>query len=149
MSDDTLPGLDDQTPPAGPFITDLIMDALASEARMELPKMGAINACKTNAEVEALYDGWNHQMYAFLMHATLAHVLIRIEENHPNLAAGIAQEVRDFLDAGDVYNELIWDWATNRGMDPEQIRAEVLAKHAEWLATVPRHLQTGVERDIP
>lgn len=148
MTDDILPGLDDRTPPAAPFIADLLRDALVSDERMTLPDFDALHACKTNAEVEALYDPWYHHLFAFLMHATLAHVLIRIEENHPNLAAGLAAEVKDYLDAGDTYPELIWDWATARGLDPEQIRAKERTQHEEWLNTVPRHLQTATELDM-
>ena len=146
---EALPGLEDQTPPATEYIKELLRYALISDDAMQLPERDAIDACKTNAEVEALYDRWYHHTYAFLMHATLAHVLIRLEENHPNLAAGLAAEVQDFLDAGDAYPEWVWDWAEKRGLDPEKIRADARTKREEWLDTVPKHLQTGSELDIP
>jgi hypothetical protein len=137
MSDE-LPGLEDQTPPAGPFIEDLLKQALVSEDLMTLPPLGATDDCKTNAEVEAVYAAWYRDVHAFLWHASLAHVLIRLEENHPNLAAGLAHEVKEFLEAGDVYPEWVWEWATDRGMDPAQIRAEARQKRADWLAAAPR-----------
>ncbi|ANJ26790.1 hypothetical protein [Agromyces aureus] len=144
---DTLPGLEDQTPPAGPFIVSLLTNALIADDAMTLPELAATADCKTNAEVEAHYAAWYRDTYTFLMHASLAHVLIRLEENHPNLAAGIAAEVKDWLEAGDAYPELIWEWATKRGLDPEKIRADARTAHEEWLATVPRHLHTAVPLD--
>jgi hypothetical protein len=149
VTEEKLPGLEDQTPPAGPFIALLLKDALVADDAMHLPELEAIRACKTNAEIEALYDRWHHHTYAFLMHATLAHMLIRVEESHPNLAAGLAAEVKGFLDAGDAYPEWVWERAQARGIDPEQIRADARTKHEEWLNTVPRHLQTATELDVP
>lgn len=149
MTESTLPGLEDATPPAGPFIADLLRDALVSDDRMTMPEPDAIRACKTNAEVEALYDSWYHHVHAFLMHACLAHVLIRLEETSPNLAAGLADEVRGYLDDGGLYGELVWQWAEERGLVPEDIRTDARNRREEWLNTLPRHLQTGVELDIP
>lgn len=148
MTAEALPGMEDQTPPVGPFIVKLLESALISDDRMNLPERDAIEGCKTNAEVEALYDPWYHHTYAFLMHAALAHILIRIEETQPNLAAGLAAEVEDYLDAGDAYPEWVWQWAEERGLVPEEIRTEARTRREEWLATLPRHLQTGVELDI-
>lgn len=149
MSEEKLPGLEDQTPPAGPFIEGLLKDALVSGDAMHLPDLEAIHACKTNAEVEALYAPWYRDLHGFLFTASLAHVLIRLEENHPNLAAGLAAEVKDYLDAGDTYQEWVWEWAKARGLDPEQIPADARKAHDEWLNTVPRHLQTVTELDVP
>lgn len=149
MASDALPGLEDQTPPAGPFIESLLKNALIADDAMTLPELAETADCKTNTEVEAHYAAWYRDTYMFLMHASLAHVLIRLEENHPNLAAGLAAEVKDWLDAGDAYPEWVWDWAVKRGLDPEQIRADARERHEEWLNTVPRHLQTAVPLDIP
>jgi hypothetical protein len=149
VSENALPGLDDRTPPAGPWIKDLLESALISHDRMELPELEATRACKTNAEVEALHDAWYHHTYAFLMHSALAHVFIRLEENHPNLAAGLAAEVKDWIESGDAYPEWIWEWASERGLDPDEVIASARRGREEWLHTVPKHLQTGVELDIP
>lgn len=149
MTDTALPGMADQTPPAAPFIAGLLEDALIADDRMKLPDWDAVKECTTNAEVRAMYEPYFHELHAFLFSATLAHVLIRLEENHPKLAAGIAAEVKDWLDAGDAYPEWVWQWAEERGLDPEKVRADARTAHEEWLNTVPRHLQTGVELDIP
>lgn len=149
MTTNALPGMEDQTPPAGPFIADLLEGALIANDRMKLPDFGLIETCKTNAEIDALYLPYFNDLHALFYNACLAHVLIRVEENHPNLAAGLAAEVKDWLEAGDAYPEWIWEWATNRGLDPEKIIADARAAAEERLNTLPRHLQTGVELDIP
>lgn len=148
MTAEPLPSMEDFTPPATEFIKSQLESALIAFDRMELPSTEARDACKTNAEIDALYAPWLRDIHSFLSHATLAHVLIKVEENHPNLAAGIAHEVDAFLDAGDIYNEAVYDWAKHCGMDPEQIVADARTQHDEWLNTVPRHLQTGVPLDI-
>ncbi len=142
MTDETLPGLEENTPPAAPFIKTLLSEGLIAYDRMELPPADAAAALATNADVEALYAPWHRDLHDFLWAATLAHVLIRLEENHPNLAAGIAREVDQFLDAGDAYPEWIWEWATDRGLNPDEIIADARAKHEAWLASAPRKFTT-------
>ncbi len=144
---DTLPGLEDQTPPAGPFIAELLEGALIANDGMKLPALELIQACTTNAEIDALYLPFFNDMHALFYNATLAHVLIRLEANHPNLAAGLAAEVRSYLDDGGLYGELVWDWAEKRGLDPEKIIADARTAAEERLNTVPRHLQTAVPLD--
>lgn len=143
MSDqEALPGLADDTPPADEFIRKLLIDALIADRSENLPELSASRACATNAEVAALYAPWNAATYAFLMHAVTAHLLIRIHETSPNLAAGLAREVEDYLDAGDAYPEWVWEWATARGINTEETIETARAKHAAWLAA-PRTPPAG------
>lgn len=141
MTTDTLPGLEDDTPPAGSFIDENLRDALAMYDRLDhngLPSIEALNAAASNSEVRALYAAWHRDLCGFLLSATLSHILIRLEENHPRLAAGLAHEVKQCSEAGDFYGEAVWEWAEERGLNPEQIVAEARAKDAAWLAAEPR-----------
>jgi len=131
---DTLPGLEDDTPPAAPFIAELLTQALVDFDRSNIPTLEASRACKTNAERDALYAPYLRDLYSFLWHSSLAHVLIRVEESSPNLAAGIAHEVQQWLDAGDAYPEWVYDWAKSRGLDPETIVREAGEARTAWLA---------------
>lgn len=136
---ETLPGFEDDTPPAGPFIKTLIEQAFTAFEASDLPSVEARDACKTKGEVAALYAPYFSHLYAALWSASLAHALILVRESSPNLAAAIAHQVKDALDDGGLYLELIWDWADAEGMEPQVLSDQAKAAVA----------QTNAERDHP
>lgn len=119
--------------PAEAGIEEALRQALIYNDRMNLPRVDAKEVCATNAELEALYTPWYRDLHAFLQGAILAHVLIRVTEVSPRLANEIAHEVQEWCDAGDTYPEWIWEWANERGMDPDALVAKAKADTAEWL----------------
>lgn len=66
---------------------------------------------------------WHEQLYIMLWHGSIADLLIQIQTNFPHAADQIA---RDFVARGEDEGngEWIWEWATERGLDPEQIIEE-------------------------
>jgi hypothetical protein len=123
-----------QKPIFDAFLASSLKQALISWDLSDLPPYEAVMACKTNAEVSALYAQYHADLHAFLWHATMAHFMIRLEEVAPPIAWAITADVKDYLDSGDAYTEWIWDWATTRGIDAEAVTTEARAKHAAWLA---------------
>lgn len=117
------------------LLTDSLRWALIADDQMELPEVAPEGM--SNAEREAHYAAWYRDIYTFLKHAVIAHFLVRLHENIPRVAEAIAAEVHEFLEAGDAYPEWVWQWAAERGMDPDAIVAEARAKRAEWLAQRP------------
>lgn len=123
------------------LLRDSLRYAIVADNLMELPEVPP--AGMSNGEREAYYAAWHRDVYAFLKHSVIAHFLIRLHENVPRIAEAIAAEVSEFLEAGDAYPEWVWQWATDRGMDPEAIIAEARAKREEWLARPPHGEQKG------
>ncbi|MEA9983680.1 hypothetical protein [Subtercola sp. RTI3] len=135
--DTPLQGVDFEPPKAlvfEEFLKESLSAALIYEDRMKLPEFGATDASKTHADAQAIYADYFRDLHAFLWHATTAHFLIRMQENVPRVAEAIAAEVKSWLEYGDLYQEWIWDWARERGMDPEKIRSEARMEHQAWLA---------------
>jgi hypothetical protein len=118
------------------FVADHLRDGLIYEDLMVLPPWDAEYAL--NSDREDAYQPFYSAMNGFHFNAVLAHVLIRVKEANPDLAASIGAEVESYIDAGDAYPEWIWDWATEAGLDPEKIRAEAREKRAAWLAEPTR-----------
>jgi len=79
-------------------------------------------------------------MYRYLMHlqayigaAVTVDLLHTIQGMAPGLADGIARQFDWTHDSGES-GELLWDWATERGLDPEELieaaKAEISKKEA-------------------
>lgn len=129
--------------PAEKMIEEFLKSALASNHTDALPDLNAADECKTKGELAALYAPFYSELYSFLFHAAIAHILIRVQDSYPAFAAGIAAEVADFIEDGGAYDEWVWEWADKRGLDPDRLIAEAKAHREEWV-TKPH-----VKRTIP
>ena len=66
-------------------------------------------------------------LQAFIQASAITDLLQTIQRMAPGLADGIARDFDSLHESGEV-GELLWEWATERGLDPEQIIEE--AKHS-------------------
>lgn len=74
---------------------------------------------KSDAAMAAQYKSLMH-LQAYIGSVTRVDLLRTIQGIAPGLADGIAREF-DFTHETGESGELLWDWATERGIDPEQI----------------------------
>lgn len=82
----------------------------------------------TKAKEQARAE-WRLHLYIATWQGSVADLLIQIQEAFPSAADQIA---RDFHERGEEGNgEWIWDWATQRGLDPEKIQNDARAKWKE------------------
>ena len=66
----------------------------------------------------------NMHLFAYLLDAVIADVLIEVQGYNRAWADTMADALEDKLEGGDYYPEMLWQWATERGLDPEAIAAE-------------------------
>lgn len=66
----------------------------------------------------------------FVTHSIVADLFSTIQRVAPDEADGIAGLFVAQSESGDYYPEIIWDWMTARGIDPERIRTETAAEIA-------------------
>lgn len=68
-------------------------------------------------------SAWLLELFLGIWHESMADLLIQIQTHFPAAADQIA---RDFHDRGEdgCNGEWVWEWATERGLDPEAIRVE-------------------------
>lgn len=81
---------------------------------------------KSDKAQVVMYKSLMH-LQAFIQSAAITDLLQIIQRMAPGLADGIARDFDSLHESGEV-GELLWEWATERGLDPEQIIEE--AKHA-------------------
>jgi len=66
----------------------------------------------------------NMHLFAYLLNAVTADVLIEVQGYNRAWADTMADALEDKLEGGDYYPEMLWQWATERGLDPEAVAAE-------------------------
>lgn len=69
-------------------------------------------------------------LHAHIQSAAVANLLQTIQGMAPGLADGIARDFNDLFEWGET-GELLWEWATDRGLDPEAIAEEAQFKLAQ------------------
>ncbi|AYR01586.1 hypothetical protein PP639_gp086 [Arthrobacter phage Seahorse] len=73
----------------------------------------------------------NMHCFSYLLDAVIADVLIEIQGYSRTWADSMAEALNNKLEWGDYYPEQLWHWATERGLDPEEITEKAKAKFAE------------------
>lgn len=73
----------------------------------------------------------NMHLFAYLLDSVIADMLIQIQGVNSSWADKAAAELDDKLEGGDYYPEMLWEWAIERGLDPESITAKAKARIAE------------------
>jgi len=63
----------------------------------------------------------NMHLFAYLLDSVIADVLQQIQGVNRAWADKAAGELEDRLECGDYYPEMLWQWATDRGLDPDSI----------------------------
>lgn len=63
----------------------------------------------------------NMHLFASLLDSVIVDLLQQIQGVNRTWADKAAANLDDALECGDYYPEMIWDWATKRGLDPEAI----------------------------
>jgi hypothetical protein len=73
----------------------------------------------------------NMHLFSYLLDSVIADVLMQIQGVNRTWADKAAAELEDKLDGGDYYPEMLWEWAHDRGLDPETIIEKAKARIAE------------------
>lgn len=113
------------------IIKDYLTAALAHSAVQQDAFNTRMDVPREDVEATKLARAkWHNQLYVQLWHASIADLLIQIQTHFPAAADQIA---RDFVARGEDEGngEWIWEWATERGLDPESIIEDARAKIAE------------------
>ncbi|UYL88364.1 hypothetical protein SEA_EVEPICKLES_77 [Arthrobacter phage EvePickles] len=73
----------------------------------------------------------NMHLFASLLDSVIVDLLQQIQGVNREWADKAAADLDYALEGGDYYPEMIWQWATERGLDPEEISEKAKAKFAE------------------
>ncbi len=73
----------------------------------------------------------NMHLFSSLLDSVIVDLLQQIQGVNRTWADTAAANLDYALEGGDYYPEMIWEWATERGLDPEQITEAAKAKFAE------------------
>jgi hypothetical protein len=73
----------------------------------------------------------NMHLFASLLDSVIVDLLQQIQGVNREWADKAAANLDYALEGGDYYPEMIWRWATERGLDPEEISEKAKAKFAE------------------
>lgn len=73
----------------------------------------------------------NMHLFASLLDSVIVDLLQQIQGVNREWADKAAANLDDALELGDYYPEMIWVWAEERGLDPDQITEKAKAKFAE------------------
>jgi hypothetical protein len=84
---------------------------------------------KSDAARAAQCESLMH-LHAYIGSSVIVDLLRTIQGMAPGLADGIAREF-DWLHESGESGELLWDWAKERGLDPDKLIEEAKAKVAE------------------
>lgn len=106
---------------------------------------------KSDAAMAAQYKSLMF-LQAFIQSAAITDLLQTIQRMAPGLADGIARDFDNLHESGEV-GEWLWEWATERGLDPEAIIEETRAKIAfDKKAATPcadKSIAKGAAREVP
>jgi hypothetical protein len=73
----------------------------------------------------------NMHLFASMLDSVIVDLLQQIQGVNREWADKAAANLDDALELGDYYPEMIWVWAEERGLDPDQITEKAKAKFAE------------------
>lgn len=73
----------------------------------------------------------NMHLFASLLDSVIVDLLQQIQGVNRTWADKAAANLDDALEGGDYYPEMIWEWATERGLDPESITDAAKARIKE------------------
>lgn len=73
----------------------------------------------------------NMHCFSFLLDAVIIDVLIEVQGYNRPWADAMAAAIDSKLEWGEYYPEMLWQWATERGLDPDQIIEEAKAEFAK------------------
>jgi hypothetical protein len=73
----------------------------------------------------------NMHLFASLLDSVIVDLLQQIQGVNRDWADKAAANLDNALEGGDYYPEMIWEWATERGLDPEAITEKAKATIAE------------------
>lgn len=73
----------------------------------------------------------NMHLFASLLDSVIVDLLQQIQCVNRAWADKAAADLDDALEGGEYYPEMIWHWATERGLDPEAITETAKARFAE------------------
>ena len=73
----------------------------------------------------------NMHCFSYLLDTVIVDLLQQIQGVNRTWADKAAANLDDALEGGDYYPEMIWEWATERGLDPEAITEKAKATIAE------------------
>ncbi len=73
----------------------------------------------------------NMHLFAFLLDAVMVDLLQQIQGVNRTWADKAAADLDDKLEGGDYYPEMLWQWASDRGLDPDAIIEKAKQKIAE------------------
>ena len=115
------------------IITNYLEDSLKQETFFTQALRGGMRFEPKDPSLEAQVTRWRRNAYLYAMVGTqgTAALLILIQKLAPGLADKLLREWWEQVDAGDVLHEWVWEWATERGLDPEKISEEATAHWKE------------------
>lgn len=115
------------------IIRNYLEDSLAQEEYFSRAIDADMKFKPNDPAPEAQAAKWRRNAYLYAMVGTqgTAALLVLIQKLAPGLADKLLHEWWEQVDAGDVLHEWVWEWATERGLHPEAIRADAAAKWKE------------------
>ena len=125
MNTPVLPGVEWPEPvlTADLIIKNYLEDSLKQEQYFSLSINAGMKFEPKDPSLEAQVAKWRRNAYLYSLVGTqgIAALLILIQDLAPGLADKLLREWWEKVEAGDVLHEWVWEWATKRGMDPEEI----------------------------
>lgn len=82
---------------------------------------------QSGGELQAALQQYTNAISAHLLDAVAADLLLVIGQLAPDKVDEIARGVVAKIQSGDFYPEQVWEWLTERGIDPDRIRTETVA----------------------
>lgn len=126
-----IPGIDWPEPvlTADLIITNCLEDSLKQETLFSEASHASMKFEPKDPSPEAQIAKWRRNAYLYALVGTegITALLILVQKLAPGLADKLLREWWEQADAGDVLREWVWDWATERGMNPEEIKEAAAA----------------------
>lgn len=96
-------------------------------ARLLLGVEGA--AAERGDEVASKYwrDRYLKSLDVYVSAAQLAHAVVEVQVANPALAETVAVALVEGADDGGWYHEVVWDWLSDRGVEPQDLRDRAVA----------------------
>lgn len=73
----------------------------------------------------------NMHLFSYLVDAVIVDLIQQIQGVNPTWADKAANDLHHRLEDGEYHSEMMWQWATQRGLDPEEITEKAKAQYAE------------------
>lgn len=131
MNTPVLPGIEWPEPvlTADLIIKNYLEDSLQQESLFSEASHASMKFQPKDPSPEAQVARWrrNAHLYAMVGTQGITALLILIQGLAPGLADKLLREWWEQVEAGDVLHEWVWEWATARGMNPEEIKETAAA----------------------